>query len=96
MVYGQFLKEFVNDVKILYYKDPPFIRKVKYSDIVDNLYNTKISDNEHEDKYVKKIIANVNIGLLEKGVNKAEKSTILIRWKQLSIIKHNMEEVLEF
>jgi hypothetical protein len=76
LVYGQFLKEFVNDVKILYYKDPSFIRKVKYSDIVDNLYSTKISDNDKEDKYLKKIIANVNIGLLEKGVNKAEKSTM--------------------
>jgi hypothetical protein len=54
LVYGQFLREFVNDVKILYYKDPSFIRKVKYSDIVDNLYNTQISDNEHEDKYCKK------------------------------------------
>jgi hypothetical protein len=37
----RFLKEFVNDVKILYYKDPSFIRKVKYSDIVDNLYKYK-------------------------------------------------------
>ena len=54
MVYGQFLKESVNDVKILYYKDTSFIRKVKYADIVDNLYNTKISDNEKEDKDCKK------------------------------------------
>jgi hypothetical protein len=70
------LKEFVNDVTILYYKDPSFIRKVKYSDIVDNLYKTKVSDIALEDKYLKKILANVNIGLLEKGVNKAEKSTV--------------------
>ena len=76
LVYGRFLKEFVNDVKILYYKDPSFIRKVKYSNIVDNLYKTKVSDIALEDKYLKKILANVNIGLLEKGVNKAQKSTV--------------------
>ena len=69
-------KEFVNDVKILYYKDPSFIRKVKYSDIVDNLYKTKVSDIALEDKKWKKILADVNIGLLEKGVNKAQKFTV--------------------
>ena len=70
------MKEFVKDVTILYFKDPSFIRKVKYSDIVDNLYKTKVSDIAIEDKYLKKILANVNIGLLEKGVNKAQKSTV--------------------
>jgi hypothetical protein len=71
-----FLEKFKNDVEILYYKDPSFIKKVEYSEIVKTLFNTKISENNSEDQYLKKIISNVNIGLLEKGVNKAEKSTL--------------------
>ena len=66
LVYGMFLQHFKNDVEILYYKDPSFIKKVKYSDIVKQLYDAQISDKEEEDNFLKKLIANVNCGLLEK------------------------------
>ena len=46
------------------------IKKVNYANIIDILYNTPISDNKYEDTFIKKQIANVNIGLLEKGTNK--------------------------
>ena len=51
-------------------KTPSFIKQVKYKEIVDKLYNETISDNPVEDLEIKKNIANVNIGLLEKGINK--------------------------
>ena len=38
--------------------------------MVDELYDAKISDDPVQDVYVKKLIANVNIGLLEKCFNK--------------------------
>ena len=76
LIYGQFLDFFKEDVEILYYKEPSFIKNVNYSEILKILFNTHISDNKTEDTYLKKLISCVNIGLLEKGTNKAQKSYI--------------------
>ena len=79
LVYGKFLKQLVSNgvvVKILYYKQPSRIHKVKYKKLVDELYNAKISDKAEEDKWIKKLIANITFGLLEKGQNKANRSKI--------------------
>ena len=79
LVYGKFLKQLVSNgvvVKILYYKQPSHIHRVKYKKLVDELYNAKISDKTEEDKRIKKLIANITFGLLEKGQNKASKSKI--------------------
>ena len=54
----------------------PFVYEVNYHDIINQLWKLKISDTEHEDKKLKKLIANVNIGLLEKGTNKRQQSNI--------------------
>ena len=40
------------------------------------MFDTRLSDDEGEDKYIKKTISNVNCGLLEKGLNKSQKSFI--------------------
>ena len=42
------------------------MKKVDYKTIVDELYATKISDNPDEDIYIKTMISNINIGILEK------------------------------
>ena len=79
LVYGKFLKQLVSNgvvVKKLYYKKPSQIHKVKYKKLVDELYSTKISSKADEDKRIKKLIANITFGLLEKGQNKANKSKI--------------------
>ena len=44
--------------------------------IVQELVETHISDDTQEDTKLKKQIANVNIGLLEKGVTTAQKSVL--------------------
>ena len=72
LCYGKFLKKF--DVKIIAVKSPSFIKQVSYNDIIQTLYNTEISNIKTEDTVIKKQIANVNIGLLEKGCNKSTES----------------------
>ena len=54
LIYGQFLDFFKEDVEILYYKEPSFIKNVNYSEILEILFNTHISDNKTEDIYFKK------------------------------------------
>jgi len=76
LIYGTFLEQVKEDVEILYYKEPSFIKTVNYSEILKTLYDTHISDNKTEDIYLKKLIANVNIGLLEKGTNRDQKTFI--------------------
>ena len=69
-----FLKHFVKQCKILYCKQPSRVYKVDYRKITAELWKTDISDKPAEDIRIKKLIANVNFGLLEKNTNKAHKS----------------------
>jgi hypothetical protein len=63
-------------------KQPSFIKDVDYATLVKTLYETKISDNAQKDVYIKKLIANVNIGMLEKCSNK----------KSVGYLFHNLDE----
>ena len=74
LVYGMLLKHFVKQCKILYCKQPSRVYKVDYRKITAELWKTDISDKPAEDIRIKKLIANVNFGLLEKNTNKAHKS----------------------
>ena len=69
-----FLKEFVKDCEILYFKQPYKVFKVDYRKIIRELWQTDISDSYPEDVKIKKLIANVIFGLLEKMTNTASKS----------------------
>ena len=78
LCYGKFLKNVLNDdITIKYYKKPSFIYNCDYKKIVKELVETHISDDTQEDTKLKKEIANVNIGLLEKGVTTAQKSVFI-------------------
>ena len=76
LVNGKYLKQISFQYEILYYKVPSFVYEVNYHDIINQLWKIEISDKEHEDKKLKKLIANVNIGLLEKGTKKRQQSYI--------------------
>ena len=81
LITGQILKKLpervMNKIDILYYKEPSFIHKVDYKGIVDELWDTTIDENDaDEGKYIKKLIGNVNYGLLEKGGSTSYKSII--------------------
>jgi len=67
LCYGQFLKYLPKDnLEILYVKKPSMIANVNYKEVIDELYNTKISDDENENKQLQKTTANTVLGLLEK------------------------------
>ena len=78
MMYGCILKQVIHeiDVEIIAYKVPYQKHKVDYKTIIDNLWQMLISDDAQEDKYIKKLIANVIIGLLEKGGATDQKSLL--------------------
>ena len=77
LVYGCILKQLKpEDYEILQVKQPSKIKQVDYKSIVDHLHNAQMSEDEATDKLIKKTIANVNIGLLEKGTNKNTKSIL--------------------
>ena len=67
LVYGKFLKERMH---IVAFKQPSFIKEVDYATLVKELYETRISDKDEHDVYIKKLVANVSIGLLEKCHNR--------------------------
>ena len=52
------------------------LKTVNYKRIVDDLYKTTISHDDDENKSLMKLIANVNIGMMEKGRNRSTKSFI--------------------
>ena len=72
-------------MKILAYKIPSYIHKVKYKKAVEDLYKTVISDDKFENPKVLKNIANIAFGLLEKSYNK----------KTVSRIFDNLKEALQ-
>jgi hypothetical protein len=47
-------------------KAPSFIKKVDYQEAIDELFKMSTSPDSNKDTYIKKLVANVNIGLLEK------------------------------
>ena len=76
LIYGKFLNEFFDKCEVLYYKEPSFKYEVDYKKLVDDLWKTDISLDEAEDTRIKKLISNVNIGLLEKSTNTSQKSLV--------------------
>ena len=85
LVHGKLLKQLLKDgviAKILYYKQPSFKHKVNYKKYVDDLFNEYISHDKFEDEKIKKNIANINMGLLEKGSNNVSKSKMFNNLKE--------------
>ena len=73
LVYHKLLKHYADKCEILYYKEPSRVHKVNSTNLIKKLWATEISDFP-EDAKIKKLIANVNFGLLEKCTNKSSKS----------------------
>jgi len=57
-------------------KTPSMVIDVKYFEIFKEIWNTKLSENNHEDVYAKKQIVNTCYGLLEKSSNRYSKSLL--------------------
>ena len=83
IIYGKFLRKMdLSNIKIIYYKQPSYIHKVNYKSIVDELWETQLGDDEDDDKQIKKKIANINFGMLEKSNNTAQRSVIFNSLKE--------------
>ena len=89
-----FLKHFVKQCKILYYRQPSRVYKVDYRKNTAELWKTDISDKPAVDIRIKKLIANVNFGLLEKNTNKAHKSYAFDTLKEALYYQTRSEERL--
>ena len=86
LIHGVFLKQLENmtreRINILCFKQPSFIHKVDHKNIVNELWNTHISEDNEEDKCINKLVAHVNYGLLEKGGATDQKSTVFKNLKE--------------
>ena len=72
--YGMYLKHFHNVCKIIAYKEPSFVYEVDFKSLVGEPWDTDISANKKQDRCIKKVISVVNIGLMEKSINKSQKT----------------------
>jgi len=70
--YGYKLNRISKSVKyeILYYRKPSSLQPSNSIELVNNLYDTKISNDEENDIGLKKSIVNITLGKLEKKKNK--------------------------
>ena len=92
-VYGKHLKALIQRgvaMKILFYKVPSYIHRVKYKKAVENLYKTVISDDKFENQTILKTIANVGFGLLEKSYNRKTVSRMFDNLKEALQHQKNM------
>ena len=76
LIYGKFLKKYADYVEVIYYKIPSNTYKVNYKKLINGLWELKLDEDEEKDKLKKKMIACINIGLLEKQTNTAKKSIV--------------------
>ena len=76
LIYGKFLKKYDDMVEIIYYKVPSNTYKVNYKKLINEPWELKLDEDEEKDKMKKKMIACINIGLLEKQTNTAKKSVV--------------------
>jgi hypothetical protein len=76
LCYGYFLKQLKQRHTIKAVKHPSINKKVNCRGLVEELWKTPISDDPEEDSVLKKTTANCNYGMLEKQINKTQKSNI--------------------
>ena len=84
--------KYVDDVEVICYKIPSNTYKVDLKKLINELWELKLDEDEEKDKMKKKMIACINIGLLEKQTNKASKSIVFQKWLMPSTIKKGMVE----
>ena len=76
LIYGKFLRNYIENVEVIYYKMPSNVYKVNYKQLVNDLWKLKLDEDKEKDMKKKKMIACINIGLLEKQSNTAKKSLV--------------------
>ena len=85
LVYGKFLKKLLKHnvkLKILWYEQPSNIYKVDYIKMINELYATKITDDEDFNKQTQKKLWNISVGMLEKSYNTSQRSSTFTSLKE--------------
>ena len=66
----------------VWYKQPSNIYKVGYKKLIDELYATKITDDEDFNKQTQKKLWNISVGMLEKSHNTSQRSSTFTSLKE--------------
>ncbi len=86
LCYGTFLKEIKEKksqhFKVHMVKHPSVVKRVGYRKLAEELWKTYISEDPAEDAILKKTIMNTNFGMLEKQVNKNQKSKLFDSYEE--------------
>ena len=80
LVYGKFLKKLLKHnvkLKILWYN-----YKVDYKKLIDELYATKMTEDEDFNKQTQKKLWNISVGMLEKSHNTSQRSSTFTSLKE--------------
>jgi hypothetical protein len=83
-------------VDIVAVKQPSFVKKVNYKQVVEDLWKTQISDDAEEDILIKKRIANCNYGMMEKGVNRNQSSHIFDSYSEAKFYQIQYGGVIDY
>ena len=85
-------------------KSASLVKPVNYAKLVEDLWKKEIRDKKEEDNMIKKTVANTNFGMLEKGINKSQRSFIFTTYEEckyyqaqyggeISVIKQHEEKI---
>ncbi|MFM7986284.1 MAG: hypothetical protein ACKPKO_43925, partial [Candidatus Fonsibacter sp.] len=81
LCYGYFRIQLNKRPVIKAVKHPRIIKKVRYKQLIENLWHMHISDDREEDQALSKTIANCNYGMLEKHINRTQKSKLFYTYE---------------
>ena len=70
-------------------KKPSFTYKCDYKQIIKDVWDADLSKDKHCDKQLKKMVANINIGLMEKSTKTAQKTEVFSSLDEA--LSHNLE-----
>ena len=87
LCYGYFLLQLEKRPIIRAAKHPSIIKKVRYKHLVEQLRQTHLSDDRDEDQVLKNTMANCSYGLLEKQINRTQKSKLFDTYAEAKIFQ---------
>ena len=98
LCYGLFLKKLTRDslmtLSIFACKQPSFVRKVNYANLIDDLWKKEISKDKDEDTIIKKTVANTCFGKLEKGISKKQRSFLFSSYEEGYVLQQAIQSLL--
>ena len=82
LCYGKSLKEMMPRPRICLVKHPSVVKRASRHRMVEDVWRQKLSEDAEEDAVLKKTILNTNSGMLEKQINKNQKSKLFDSYEE--------------